>query len=64
MKKITEETTIAEVLRIKGEKGAEILMEAGMGCIGCPMAQMKVLKKDAEVMEFLRKKLKKCKGVK
>jgi len=38
--KITEKTKISEVLAEKGERGAELMMEAGMGCVGCPMSQM------------------------
>jgi len=37
--KITKKTKIGELLRKKPE-AAELLMDAGMGCIGCPMAQM------------------------
>ena len=37
--KITKKTTIAETLDINPNAG-ELLMEAGMGCVGCPMAQM------------------------
>jgi hybrid cluster-associated redox disulfide protein len=42
-KKITSKTKISKILESKGEKGAEILSEAGMGCIFCPMAQMESL---------------------
>jgi hybrid cluster-associated redox disulfide protein len=41
--KITKETKINEVLEAN-ENAAEILFEAGMGCVGCPMAQMESLK--------------------
>lgn len=37
--KITKDTKIGELLEEKPE-AAQLLMEAGMGCIGCPMAQM------------------------
>lgn len=37
--KITKKTKIGELLEEKPE-AAELLMEAGMGCVGCPMAQM------------------------
>ncbi len=40
---ITKQTTIGEILQKHGEKAAEILMKAGMGCIGCPGAQMESL---------------------
>lgn len=36
---ITKETKIGEVLHNYKEKAAEILTNAGMGCIGCPGAQ-------------------------
>lgn len=39
---ITKETLMSEVLDAKIE-AAEILFEAGMGCVGCPMSQMESL---------------------
>ncbi len=42
--KITKDMSIAEILEMKGEKGFEILSEAGLHCVGCPMAQMESLK--------------------
>ncbi|MBD3361793.1 DUF1858 domain-containing protein, partial [Candidatus Woesearchaeota archaeon] len=36
---ITKQTKIGEVLQKYGEKAAKILMENGMGCVGCPGAQ-------------------------
>ena len=41
--KITKDMTIGEVIEKRGEKAAVLLMEAGMGCVGCPMAQMESL---------------------
>lgn len=44
--KITKQTTIGNVLEKAGnniEKVAEILMSSGMGCVGCPCAQMETL---------------------
>ena len=38
-KEITKKTKIGQLLEEKPEAG-RLLMEAGMGCIGCPMAQM------------------------
>ncbi|MBS3094408.1 DUF1858 domain-containing protein [Candidatus Pacearchaeota archaeon] len=35
--KITKKTKLSEILE-KNENAAEILFEAGMGCIGCSMA--------------------------
>ncbi|MCT8978148.1 DUF1858 domain-containing protein [Clostridium sp. CX1] len=36
--KITGSTLIGEVLRMS-DKAAEILMNHGMGCVGCPSSQ-------------------------
>lgn len=41
-KKITKDMTLNEVLRMN-DKAAEILFESGMGCVGCPAAQMESL---------------------
>jgi len=41
--KITKKTKLNKILEAKGEKAAEILMNSGMGCFGCPMAQMESL---------------------
>ena len=40
--KITKKTSMFEILMNKPE-AAEILFEAGMHCVGCPMAQMESL---------------------
>lgn len=42
MAKITKDTTIGEIVSAK-PAAAELLMEAGMHCIGCPMSQMESL---------------------
>ncbi len=39
---ITKKTKISELIEKKPE-AAEILMEAGMGCVGCPMAQQETI---------------------
>lgn len=39
---ITKETKIGEVLKQK-ENAKEILMEFGMGCLGCPSASMETI---------------------
>jgi len=39
---ITKNTKLCEILEINPQAG-EILMDAGMGCIGCPMAQQETL---------------------
>jgi hybrid cluster-associated redox disulfide protein len=40
--KITKETNIMQALDLNPD-AAEILMEAGLGCIGCAFAQMESL---------------------
>ncbi len=40
--KIIKETIMSEILQKNSEK-AEILFEAGMHCLGCPMAQQESL---------------------
>ena len=45
---ITKYMTIGEVVRIK-ENAAEILMNFGMGCIGCPSAQAESVEDAANV---------------
>jgi hybrid cluster-associated redox disulfide protein len=37
MKKITEKTKLSELMQSHPE-AAEVLLESGMGCFGCPMA--------------------------
>ena len=41
-KKITKKTKMIGILN-EVEGGAEILFEAGMGCVGCPMAMQESL---------------------
>lgn len=45
---ITKDTLIADIIKIN-PKGAEILMGYGMGCIGCPSAQMESLQQACEI---------------
>jgi hybrid cluster-associated redox disulfide protein len=45
---ITKDMTIREVIMAKLE-AAEILMSFGMGCVGCPSAQMETLEEAAAV---------------
>ena len=59
MKAITEKTKISEILSIKGEKGAEVLMNAGMGCALCPMSQMESLKDGCLAHGISEKEIKK-----
>lgn len=45
---ITKDMTIGEVLRQKPE-AAEVLKEMGMGCLGCPSAQIETLEEACEI---------------
>ena len=45
---ITKDTTIADIIKIRPD-AAEILMSYGMGCIGCPSAQMERLEQACEI---------------
>ena len=40
--KITEKTSIFEAVQLKPE-AAELLMDAGMHCVGCPMAMQETI---------------------
>lgn len=55
-----KDTKIGEILEVAPEK-AEILLEAGMHCLGCPASQMETLEEACEVhgidVEELVKKL-------
>ncbi|MFW5846707.1 MAG: DUF1858 domain-containing protein [Nanoarchaeota archaeon] len=63
IKKITHKTKISQVLEEKGEAGAEILMNSGMGCVFCPMAQQETLEqgclahgmKEKDIKELIKK---------
>jgi hybrid cluster-associated redox disulfide protein len=46
--KITKDMTIGEVIRSKPE-AARILMNFGMGCIGCPSSQAETLEEASMV---------------
>ncbi len=46
--KIEKTTTIGEILQEAPEK-AEILLEAGMHCLGCPASQMESIEEACEV---------------
>ncbi len=45
---ITKDINIGELLRKKPD-AARILMEFGMGCLGCPSSQMETLEDAAKV---------------
>lgn len=42
MTKITKKTKMSEIL-MKNPKAARLLIEAGMHCVGCPMAMQETL---------------------
>ncbi len=46
--KINKDMKIGELLEVAPEK-AEILMEAGMHCLGCPASQAETLEEACEV---------------
>lgn len=46
--KITKDMTINETLRAN-PMSAQILMRFGMGCVGCPSAQMETLEEASQV---------------
>ena len=46
--KFNKDTKIGEILQVAPEK-AEILMECGMHCIGCPASQMETLEEACDV---------------
>ncbi|MEF9991788.1 MAG: DUF1858 domain-containing protein [Paraclostridium sp.] len=45
---ITKDTIIADIIKMKPD-AAQILMSYGMGCIGCPSAQMEKLEQACEI---------------
>lgn len=45
---ITKDMTIGEVIRLDSSKAA-ILMDFGMGCVGCPSAQAETIEEAAMV---------------
>lgn len=45
---ITKNNTIGEIIQMNPD-AAEILMRFGMGCIGCPSAQVETLEQASEV---------------
>jgi len=60
MEKITKDMTIGEILELKGEAVAPILLEMGMHCLGCPSAQAATLEEacgvhGVDVKEILNK---------
>lgn len=45
---ITKDTIIADIIKMRPD-AAQILMSYGMGCIGCPSAQMERLEQACEI---------------
>lgn len=45
---ITKEMTIGEVIKANVKK-ADVLMQFGMGCVGCPSAQAETVEEAANV---------------
>ena len=54
--KITRETGIAEALNLNPE-ASEILMEAGLGCIGCMFSQAENLEQGLSAHGFSEKEI-------
>ncbi len=46
--KYNKDTTIGEILENEPEK-AEILLEVGMHCVGCPASQMETIEEACDV---------------
>lgn len=49
MEKITEDMTIGEILNLRGDEVAPILLNMGMHCLGCPSSQNETLKEACDV---------------
>lgn len=45
---ITKEMTIGEIIKVNVNK-ADVLMEFGMGCVGCPSAQAETVEEAAKI---------------
>ncbi len=54
--KITKEMNIIEILE-KNPNAAEILMKAGLGCIGCAMAHTETLEQGLQAHGFESKEI-------
>lgn len=55
-KKISPKMTFAELLS-EVPKSAEVLMEAGMHCFGCPMSQMETIEQGALAHGLTKKQI-------
>lgn len=56
MTKITKETSIVESMNLN-PNAAEILMDAGLGCIGCSMAQFETIEQGLMAHGFSNKEI-------
>jgi len=54
--KITQKTKLSELLE-KNPDAAEVLFEAGMGCVGCPMAMQETLEEGCKAHGMSKKKI-------
>ena len=55
-KTITKNTNIMEALEIN-PNAADILMQAGMGCVGCMMAQFETIEQGLKTHGFNKKEI-------
>jgi len=55
-KQITKNTNIIDALEINPE-AANVLMEAGMGCAGCAMAQFETIEQGLKAHGFKQKEI-------
>ncbi len=55
-KQLSKKMTFAELLKEIPES-AEVLMEAGMHCFGCPMSQMESIEEGAMAHGFSKKEI-------
>ena len=56
MKKITVKTKISEVINMN-PKGAQIMFEEGLMCVGCPMAMQESLEQGCKAHGMNKKKI-------
>ena len=56
--KITEKSIMSDILE-ENAKAAKILMEAGMHCVGCPMAMQETLEDGCMAHEMNEKQIEK-----
>ena len=54
--KITKKTIMSEILEEK-PKAAKLLIEAGMHCVGCPMAMQETLEQGCKALGMNKKQI-------